>query len=103
MDDFAGSAAGFAWMAAYKAHRVMPGHNTTDDVKAKRDAAEGYVHSSMSAVCIRMKPVARNEFPLCDGNVAALTAGTAETLTVNGTVQLIHYGFGLMTSVLSAV
>ena len=103
MDDFAGTAAAYGWMAAYKSRRVIPGHNTADgDVKDARDAAANYIHQSMNAVCIRMKPIDRNEFPVCDGNVDALRAGDAETLTVNGTVQLIHYGFGLMTSVLSA-
>ena len=109
MDDFAGSAAGFAWMAAYKSRRVIPGHNSIDpDVKGKRDAAAYYIHQSMSAVCIRKTPLDENRLvdnhpgPVCDGTIDLLIAGQAQTLTVNGGVQLIHYGFGLMTSVLSA-
>ncbi|HSY51592.1 MAG TPA: hypothetical protein VLC46_22510 [Thermoanaerobaculia bacterium] len=108
MDDFAGSAAGYAWMAVYKSRRVMPGHNTTDDVKAALGLAALHIHNSLSqstgAICIRKLPLDDNTrlFPICDGTIDMLTAGTAQTLSVNGTVQLIHYGFGLMTSVLSA-
>ena len=103
MDDFAGSAAAYAWMAAYKSRRVIPGHNIDQDVKDKRDSAADFIHRSMSAVCIRKVPLGENRSgSLCDGNTDMLTAGTAQTLSVNGTVQLIHYGFGLMTSVLSA-
>ena len=102
MDDFAGSAAAYAWMAAYKSRRNNPGHDTAADVQNARDAAATKIHQALSAVCIRMKPVEENRFPVCDGSVAALENQTAETLSVNGGVQLIHYGFGLMTSVLSA-
>jgi hypothetical protein len=103
MDDHAGSAAGFAWMAAYKAKRLN--HNTMlGSVKTKRDAAETHIRQALASVCIRLTPVdaTNTSLPVCDGTVADLIAGDAETLSVNGTLQIIHYGFGLMTSVLSA-
>ena len=100
MDDHAGSAAGFAWMAAYKSKR--PNHNTQADVNAKLAAAQTHIQASMASVCIRKTPLDRDVLPVCDGTVADLEAGTAQTLSVNGGQQIIHYGFGLMTSVLSA-
>jgi len=102
MDDHAGSALGFAWMAAYKAKRLNH-NNTTYDIQPKLDEAEDHIRAAFTSVCIRKKPLLSSRTPVCDGTVADLVAGNAETLSVNGTQQIIHYGFGLMTSVLSAV
>jgi hypothetical protein len=105
MDDHAGSAAGFAWMAAYKAKRLN--HNSMaigGSVETARNKAKDHIQKSLASVCIRVKRTPGNEttLPVCDGTVSQLASGQAETLSVNGNLQIIHYGFGLMTSVLSA-
>lgn len=102
MDDHAGSALGFAWMAAYKAKRLN--HNSSYDVDDKRDEAESHIRQAFASVCIRKTPLLEDRgSTVCDGTVTDLINSDAETLSVNGTMQIIHYGFGLMTSVLSAV
>lgn len=100
MDDHAGSAGAYAWMAAYKSRR--PNHNTTYDINAAANDAFTHMAAAFASVCIRKKPLVSSATPVCNGSVTDLIGGTAETLSVNGTRQLPHYGFGLMTSLLSA-
>ena len=113
MDDFAGTAAGYAWIAAYERRRVphCQYFPTQAEVDAKLnlanqflDQALGNVTSSSDTshgVCIRRLPLTGSQFPLCTGSIADLdsTVTPAQTFSVNGQQQMIHYGFGLMTTV----
>lgn len=102
MDDHTGTAVGYAWIAAYKTKR--PNHNNwTYDIKPKRDKASEHIANAFTAVCIRKKPVATSGTPVCNGTLSELAGGLAETFSVNGTQQLLHYGFGMMTSIGSAL
>jgi len=110
MDNIVGNASAYAWMAAYMSRR--PNRFTQSEVNAKIALAEGYLHQALkpvsstepqNGICLRDAPVTSGSYtPLCTGTLAELSAGTAETFTVNGQQQLLHYGFGLMTSVASA-
>jgi hypothetical protein len=110
MDDLLGTASGYAWMAAYQARR--PNRNTPAQVAATRQLAEQYLVDALSpvtnstdrshGVCIRLTPLTTGSgFPLCNGTMLDLTNNQAQTLSVNGLTEMIHYGFGLMTSVAS--
>jgi hypothetical protein len=110
MDDLLGSASGYAWIAAYKARRTN--RNTAAQIAEKRQLGEQYLSDALTrvmsstdrghGVCIRRLPLTGSQYLLCTGDVWDLTQGIAETLSVNGQTQMIHYGFGLMTSVASA-
>ncbi len=120
MDDFAGSAAGYAWIAAYERRRVpQPGQPTRcqyfptqTEVDAKLNLANQYLDQALGNVtsssdtshgaCIRRLPLAGSQTPLCTGTIADLDPNSptpAQTLSVNGQTQMIHYGFGIMTTV----
>lgn len=110
MDDYLGTASAYAWMAAYqkkRPNRVSQYTVTTNIANAKSylDKALGRVTGTgddQHGVCIRYKPVnVGSMVPLCNADVPALINGTAETFSVNGSNQMIHYGFGLLTSVAS--
>lgn len=101
MDDHAGSAAGFAWIAAYKTKR--PNHNTSYAIGYKVTDAKKHLGLAFDAVCLRKKPLLTSGTPVCNASVGDLHNTLAETLSVNGTQQLPHYGFGLMTTVGSAL
>ncbi|HEX6095369.1 MAG TPA: hypothetical protein VF432_03510 [Thermoanaerobaculia bacterium] len=113
MDDLTGTASAYAWMAAYMKRR--PNRWTQAQADAKMALAEQYLHKALkpinpgvvaeqkNGICLRDKPVTSGSYAtLCTGTLAELQLGTAETFTVNGQQQLLHYGFGLMTSVASA-
>jgi len=110
MDDLLADASAYAWMAAYMTRR--PNRFTPYQVSTTIGLAEDYLNRALkpvtaaepkNGICLRDTPVTSNGYtPLCTGTVAELNAGTAETFTVNGQQQLLHYGFGLMTSVASA-
>ncbi|HVG25690.1 MAG TPA: hypothetical protein VND45_16155 [Thermoanaerobaculia bacterium] len=110
MDDLTGTASAYAWMAAYMSRR--PNRFTQQQVNAKMALAEEYLHKALkpvsatepkNGICLRDKPVTSGSYtPLCTGTLYELSIGTAETFTVNGQQQMLHYGFGLMTSVASA-
>ncbi|MCU1346973.1 MAG: hypothetical protein JWO56_3 [Acidobacteria bacterium] len=110
MDDHVGNASAYAWMAAYMKRR--PNRFTQSDVDTTIGLAEGYLRQALkpvsaaepkNGICLRDTPVTSNGYTnLCTGTLAELSAGTAETFTVNGQQQLLHYGFGLMTNVASA-
>ncbi|HVG25695.1 MAG TPA: hypothetical protein VND45_16180 [Thermoanaerobaculia bacterium] len=108
MDDLTGTASGYAWMAAYMSRR--PNRFTREEVDATIALAEDYLRRSLepvsaaepkNGICLRDKSSA-GYVPLCTGTIEQLRLGTAETFTVNGQQQMLHYGFGLMTSVASA-
>jgi hypothetical protein len=108
MDDLAGTASGYAWIAAYQRRRP---HRVADGGYAKRLLAEQYLRDALTPVqhpqdthargiCLRLTPVQGYGFPLCNTtDVSKLSTGLAETLTVNNGQQYLAYGFGLMTSV----
>lgn len=116
MDDLTGTASGYAWMAAYMKRR--PNRWTQAEVDAKIALAEQYLHKALkpidpavtaeqkNGICLRDKPAISptNTYtaPLCNGTIAELNNGTAETFTLNGQKMMLHYGFGLVTSVASA-
>ncbi len=109
MDDLIGTASGYAWMAAYMSRR--PNRFTTTQVNTKISDAITYLQKGLrpvsalepdAGICLRDTPDNGNYSTLCTGTLAELKLGTAETFTVNGDQRLIHYGFGLMTSVASA-
>ena len=101
MDDHAGSAFGFAWMAAYKSRRLN--HNSSYDISVVAGEASGHINDAFDSVCIRKTPLTTSGTPVCNGTITDLVNGTAQTLSVNGGRQLPHYGFGLMTSIFSAL
>ncbi|HEX2122262.1 MAG TPA: hypothetical protein VHL59_11525 [Thermoanaerobaculia bacterium] len=98
MDDYTGTAAGYAWMAAYKERR------TRGSGGGFRGNAIDFVNQAMDSVCIwspHTEPI-ESGVPLCNRDVTHLRAGQAETLSPNQGQQQIAYGFGLMTSIASA-
>lgn len=99
MDDYAGAASGNAWIAAYKYRRG------DSNVPTFQGRAEQYVRSAMAGVCIHNRAAfdAGNHRTLCNATVADLENGTAETMSLNHGQQTIAYGFGLMTSIASAI
>lgn len=110
MDDFMGTASAYAWMAAYqkkRPNRVSQATVDTNIANAKLYLEKGVgrvtgTGDDQHGVCIRNKPVNSGSMvPLCNADVTALINGTAETFSVNGSNQMIHYGFGLLTSVAS--
>lgn len=86
MDDLAGSAAGYAWMAAYKARRRH--RNTTADIAAKRELARQFIADALTPVtgptdrshgiCLRKTETGRAT-PLCNAGLTELRLGTAVT------------------------
>ncbi len=109
MDDLSGTASGYAWIAAYQKRRL---NRVADGGYAKRLLAEQYLRDALTPVqnstdqgphgiCLRFKPIQGYGYPLCNafGDISKLIDGSAETLTVNNGVQMLPYGFGLMTSV----
>jgi hypothetical protein len=101
MDDYAGAASAYAWIAAYKAKRGDSG------TSAVQDKAISQLHNAFSAVCIH-DPVAfpnGNRLTLCNGSASTLkqVGGNSVTMNMNHGYEKIPYGFGLMTSVSSAL
>lgn len=107
MDDLAGTASGYAWIAAYQRRRP---HRVPDLGYAKRVLAEQYLRDALTPVqhatdrahgiCLRRTPTQGYGFPLCNTTDATLLGnGMAETLSVNNGQQYLAYGFGLMTSI----
>jgi len=94
MDGHSVAASGFAWMAAYRYRRGLPGVST-----AQADAV-AQIDATFSSACIFS---GYGRATLCNGTADSLTAGTATTLSLNIGQQYPAYGFGLMTSVAAAV
>lgn len=96
LDDYSIAASGYAWVAAYK-HRRGDSSTSVEGFRAKTRA---YIDSTFIAACIHKSEGAPS---LCNGTVAELSAGTAKTLSLNHGQQMPSYGFGLMTSIATAV
>ncbi|MDQ3282222.1 MAG: hypothetical protein M3Q69_12505 [Acidobacteriota bacterium] len=110
MDDLMSTASAYAWMAAYMSRR--PNRFTPQQVSDTIGYSKSYLAKALrpvsatepdAGVCLRDIPDNGNYSTLCTGTLAELKLGTAETFTVNANQREIHYGFGLMTSVASAV
>jgi hypothetical protein len=110
MDDFAGTASGYAWMAAYQSRRTRVSSSTLSTTISNATTyigkALGYVESTTDAnhgVCIRFTPqTSGSRSPLCNSVLTDMQFGYSQTLSVNGLTQMIHYGFGLLTSIATA-
>jgi hypothetical protein len=116
MDDHTGTASGYAWMAAYMKRR--PNRFTQAQVDVKIALAVDHLRKALkpinpyvstelkNGICLRKTPAISptNSYPapLCNGTLAELSTGAAQTFTLNGQKMMLHYGFGLMTSVASA-
>ncbi|HKB78352.1 MAG TPA: hypothetical protein VKH35_01425 [Thermoanaerobaculia bacterium] len=98
MDDRSGDASAYAWIAAYRAGRG-------EDVDSLQEKAIDAIHGGFAAICIHdpVKFAASDRTVLCNGTVAELAGGSAFTLTLNHGYELVHYGFGQLTSIASAV
>lgn len=97
LDDYSQAAAGYAWIAAYKYRRG----DSAAGVATFRSAAISQIGNFFNNVCIH-SPTG-NPTLLCNGSVAGLQAGTDEVISFNHGQQMQPYGFGLMTSIASAV
>jgi len=97
LDDYSQAAVGYAWIAAYKYRRG----DSEYSVDSFRNAAIGQIGNFFNNACIH-SPTG-NPTLLCNGSVNGLTAGTDETISFNHGQQMQPYGFGLMTSIASAV
>jgi hypothetical protein len=101
MDDYAGAASAYAWIAAYKAKRGD--YNTS----TYQNNAVQQLHNAFSAVCIH-NPVTfptSDRLTLCNGTASDLKqlGGNSVTMNMNHGYEKVPYGFGLMTSVSSAL
>ena len=104
MDDDAGAAAAHAWIAAYMYRRQSGAGYTNSEVEAHRTQSRQSIASFFDNVCIHHAArFANDRTTLCNGTVAELATGAAKTLSLNHGYQNIPYGFGLMTSIASAV
>ncbi|HEX3094506.1 MAG TPA: hypothetical protein VHW72_17850, partial [Candidatus Angelobacter sp.] len=110
MDDYSVAAAGFAWAAAYE--RMVNGSLRDQLVDAAHFTIDKSFDTTQS-ICIVPNSVAVNRNPQdmtttggrgpCTGTAAGLQAGTAQTFSLNHIGQTPAYGYGLMTSISSAV
>jgi hypothetical protein len=115
MDDYSVAAPGFAWAAAYE--RMVNGSLLSQLI----DAAHFMIDKSFDttqSICIVPTAVAGNRMPQdmtptngrgpCTGTASSSTtpnlqAGSAQTLSLNHGHETPAYGYGLMTSISSAV
>lgn len=115
MDDYSVAAPGFAWAAAYE--RMVNGSLLSQLI----DAAHFMIDKSFDttqSICIVPSGVAANRMPQdmastngrgpCTGTASSSTtpnlqAGSARTLSLNHIHETPAYGYGLMTSISSAV
>lgn len=116
MDDEVGTASGYAWMAAYMKHR--PDLFKQQQVDEKIALSERHLRKALkpidpnnpaelkNGICLRTTPAISptNDYAgaLCNGALTQLATGDAQTFTLNGQKMMLHYGFGLLTSVASA-
>jgi hypothetical protein len=115
MDDYSVAAPGFAWAAAYE--RMVNGSLLSQLI----DAAHFMIDKSFDttqSICIVPTAVANNRMPQdmastnsrgpCTATASSSTtpnlqAGSARTLSLNHSHETPAYGYGLMTSISSAV
>ncbi len=97
LDDYSQAAVGYAWIAAYKYRRG----DSAASVQTFRSSAITQIRNFFNNVCIH-SPTG-NATVLCNGSVTGLQNNTDETISFNHGGQMPPYGFGLMTSIASAV
>jgi len=99
MDDYAVAASAYGWMARYYQQRGIYFAHLTREAKTAVQKAL----SPTDSVCIydAGSSVVVSGRGVCNGSVAGLAAGTAETVSLNHGTQNIAYGFGLLTSIAS--
>jgi hypothetical protein len=96
MDGHSMTASGYGWIANYRYRRG----DHPDSVQAARDSTTKYIGLTFDAACLFK---GFGSTTLCEGTVAELQSGAANTLSLNIGQQYPAYGFGLMTSVAAAV
>jgi hypothetical protein len=100
MDDYAGAAAAYAWMAAY---RLKAGYGDSGNYV---NTAKGYINSFFANVCIH-NPYTWNGTSVCNGTYAQLggmdLTGQAFVLSFEHGFESPHYGLGITTSIVSAI
>jgi hypothetical protein len=94
-DDYAGGAVAHAWIAAYEFRR---GRSASAHILASR----AYLKDFFRTVCIDRSNLQVGDFVRCDGDDNTLLTGDV-TYSLNHGIQQPPYGFGLMTSVASAL
>jgi hypothetical protein len=97
LDDYSQAAPGYAWIAAYKYRR---GHSAAS-VDSFRQQAITQIGNFFNNVCIHSWTA--SQATLCNGSVSGLQYSNDETISFNHGGQMPPYGFGLMTSIASAV
>ncbi|HVT02531.1 MAG TPA: Ig-like domain-containing protein [Thermoanaerobaculia bacterium] len=112
-DDYTIAASGYAWIAAYEARRGTSLF-APQIVTNAQQAARNSIDTGFKLVCIH-NPLTYDQYNLCNGSVENLLHNTGNTATDARTLSLNHgangnngkqeiaYGFGLLTSVSSAL
>lgn len=96
MDDYAGEAAAWSWVAAFKLKRGDSDTGTTINTARAR------LTSFFNNICIH-KGSTFDINNVCNGTYAELAAGQAEVFPYEHGFESVHYGFGLLTSVAHAI
>ena len=104
MEEHAGKASAYAWIAAYKYRRGDIDYALT----WFRNQAIYHIQTALSpsVVCLHnATEFAADKANLCTGDMTELRNGTAKTLTLNGigAFESPTYGFGQMTSIAFAL
>lgn len=100
MDDYAVAAAAWSWMAAYEKNRGRYWAAYSRNAKSMINSAL----STYDSVCIYnpMSAISVSGSGPCNAPVGDLSAGIAETVSLNHGNQTPAYGLGLMTSIATA-
>jgi hypothetical protein len=102
MDDYAGEAAAWGWMAAYKKK-----HGDSDTWLAAQTSGDR-IDSFFNNVCIFTQSKyddinGPGYHRVCNGNVADLQNNTGYVFAFEHDIETPHYGFGLLTSIAGAI
>ena len=95
MDDYAGEAAAWGWVAAYQLKR---GDANTGETIGK---AQARIASFFDNVCMHKGTL--NLDNVCNATYAELANGQAEVFPYEHGFESVHYGFGLLTSIDDAI
>jgi len=95
MDDYAGEAAAWSWIAAFQ---LKEGDSNTGTTIAK---AQARIASFFNNVCIH-KGATFDPNNVCNGSYTDLANGQAEAFPYEHGFESPHYGFGLLTSIAHA-
>jgi hypothetical protein len=95
MDDYAGEAAAWGWIAAFQLKRGD--WNTGDNI----DKARARLASFFNNICMHKGTL--NLANVCNATYTDLANGQAEVFPYEHEFESVHYGFGLLTSVDHAI